>query len=283
MKLVILSGRSGSGKSVALNALEDSGYYCIDNLPMALALEVRNRHFKHTDALAISVDARNPNDLVHFTQELERIKTVHPELKVIFTDANESVLLKRFSETRRRHPLTHMGISLRDAMKQEEQLIAPIRAAADLVINTSSLTPHELREQIRSRVTKNGSSNMDILFTSFGFKHGAPQDADFIFDARCLPNPHWVAELRPFTGRDAPIQEYLGADSQVMEYIWQLRVFLDTWLPEFAKQDRSYFTFAVGCTGGKHRSVYIVEKLNEHFAGLYPNVQIRHRQLDKTT
>ncbi|NVJ65999.1 MAG: RNase adapter RapZ [Gammaproteobacteria bacterium] len=283
MKLVILSGRSGSGKSVALNALEDAGYYCIDNLPLELTLEVRNRHFKHTDALAISVDARNPYDLAHFTQEMERIKSVHPELKVVFIDANESVLLKRFSETRRRHPLTHNGISLREAMQQEEQLISPIRATADLVINTSSLTPHQLREQIRTRVTKDRSYSMDILFTSFGFKHGAPQDADFIFDARCLPNPHWVPELRPFTGRDQPIQEYLGADNQVMEYIWQLRVFLDTWLPEFAKQERSYFTFAVGCTGGQHRSVYIVEKLNEHFSGLYPNVKVSHRQLDKAT
>lgn len=281
MKLVILSGRSGSGKSVALNALEDAGYYCIDNLPLELALEVRNRHFKHTDALAISVDARNPQNLAQFKQEMERIRSVHPDLKVIFIDANESVLIKRFSETRRRHPLTHLGISLREAMKQEEDLISPIRATADLVINTSTLSPHELREQIRSRVTKDSTSTMDILFTSFGFKHGAPQDADFVFDARCLPNPHWVPELRPFTGRDQPIQEYLGADNQVMEYIWQLRVFLDTWLPEFARQERSYFTFAVGCTGGKHRSVYIVEKLKEHFSVLYPNVQISHRQLDK--
>ncbi len=280
MKLVILSGRSGSGKSVALKALEDAGYYCIDNLPLELTLEVRNRHFKHTDALAISVDARNPGDLEHFTQEMERIKIVHPDLKVIFIDANETVLLKRFSETRRRHPLTHSGISLRDAMQQEEQLISPIRAIADLVINTSTLTPHDLREQIRSRVTQNTQSNMDILFTSFGFKHGAPQDADFIFDARCLPNPHWVPDLRPFTGKDEPIQNYLGADDQVMEYLWQVRVFLDTWLPAFAKQDRSYFTFAVGCTGGKHRSVYIVEKLGEYFLAQYPNLQIRHQQLE---
>ncbi len=283
MKLVILSGRSGSGKSVALKALEDAGYYCIDNLPLPFTLEVLNRHLNKTDAIAISVDARNPNDMEHFTQEIEKIKLVHSEIKVIFIDADESVLLKRFSETRRRHPLTNLGMSLRDAMKKEEQLITPIRAMADLVINTSTLTPHELREQILSRVTASKTSSMDILFTSFGFKHGAPQDADFVFDARCLPNPHWVPELRPFTGRDAPIQEYLGSDSQVMEYIWQLRVFLDSWLPEFDRQNRSYFTFAVGCTGGKHRSVYIIEKLSEYFAERYPNVKVKHRQLDKSS
>lgn len=281
MKLVILSGRSGSGKSVALNALEDAGYYCIDNLPLALTLEVRNRHLQDTEALAISVDARNPYDLENFSQEIERIKLVQPDLKVIFIDANEAILLKRFSETRRRHPLTISGISLRDAMKKEEDLMAPIRAISDLVINTSALTPHELREQIRTRVTESSNSNMDIQFTSFGFKHGAPQDADFVFDARCLPNPHWVPDIRPFTGKDEPIQNYLGADSQVMEYIWQLRVFLDTWLPQFAEQDRSYFTFAVGCTGGKHRSVYVVEKLSEYFREQYPNLLVRHRQLEK--
>lgn len=283
MKLVILSGRSGSGKSVALNALEDAGYYCIDNLPLALALEVRNRHFKHTDLLAISVDARNPDDLQRFNEEIEKIKVVHPELKVIFLDANDSVLLKRFSETRRRHPLTSAGISLREAMQKEDDLIAPIREMSDLVINTSTLTPHELREHIRRRVSDSNRSSMDILFTSFGFKHGAPQDADFIFDARCLPNPHWVPELREFTGRDEPIKNYLGAEDEVMEYFWQLRVFLDTWLPKFSEQGRSYFTFAVGCTGGKHRSVYLVEKLKEHFSGIYPNVQIHHRQLEKAS
>lgn len=281
MKLVILSGRSGSGKSVALHALEDAGYYCIDNLPLAFTLEVLNKHLNNVEAIAISVDARNPSDLEHFTQEMSRIKVVHSSVKVIFIDADESVLLKRFSETRRRHPLTNLGISLRDAMKKEENLISPIRAMADLVINTSTLTPHELREQIGNRVNSNKTSNMDILFTSFGFKHGAPSDTDFIFDARCLPNPHWVPELRAFTGRDAPIQEYLGTNDQVMEYFWQARVFLDTWLPEFSRQDRSYFTFAVGCTGGKHRSVYLVEKLAEHFSQLYPNVAIKHRQLDK--
>ncbi len=282
MKLVILSGRSGSGKSIALNALEDAGYYCIDNLPLGLTLDVIKYHFTKTDALAISVDARNPKNLESFSQEIEKIKIVHPELKVVFVDAKESILLKRFSETRRRHPLTHQGISLGEAIKQEEKLITPIRAMADLVINTSSLTPHELREQIKTRVSANThSSSMDILFTSFGFKHGAPQDADFIFDARCLPNPHWVPDLRPFTGRDEPIQNYLGNEDQVMEYLWQLRVFLDTWLPKFAAQDRSYFTFAIGCTGGKHRSVYLIEKLKEHFITLYPNLKVRHTQLEK--
>ncbi len=222
MKLVILSGRSGSGKSVALNALEDAGYYCIDNLPLGLTLEVVNRHLRETDAIAISVDARNPYDLEHFNTEIEKIRLSYPKTKVLFIDANDSTLLKRFSETRRRHPLTRLGISLRDAMKKEEKLITPIRALADLVINTTNLTPHELREQIRDRVTSSSHSAMDILFTSFGFKHGSPQDADFVFDARCLPNPHWVPELREFTGRDKPIQDYLGSDDQVMEYLWQL-------------------------------------------------------------
>lgn len=283
MKLIILSGRSGSGKSVALKALEDSGYYCIDNLPLGITLDVLNDHLSTTNAVAISVDARNPSDLTGFSKEITKIKQSHPNAKVVFVDAQDNILMKRFSETRRRHPLTNLGLSLNDAMDKEERLLSPIRAIADLVINTSGLTPHELREQIRVRVTSAEEYKMDIMFTSFGFKHGAPHDADFILDARCLPNPHWVADLRPFTGRDAPIQEYLSGQSQVIEYLWQLQVFLDTWLPEFSKQERSYLTFAVGCTGGKHRSVYIIEKLHQHFSKVYPQIRLHHRELGITS
>lgn len=190
MKLIILSGRSGSGKSVALKALEDSGYYCIDNLPLGITLDVLNNHLSGTNAVAISVDARNPSGLAGFSKEIANIKKSHPNAKVVFVDAQDNILMKRFSETRRRHPLTNLGLSLNDAMDKEERLLSPIRATADLVINTSGLTPHELREQIRVRVTSAEEYKMDIMFTSFGFKHGAPHDTDFILDARCLPNPH---------------------------------------------------------------------------------------------
>ncbi|NVK20963.1 MAG: RNase adapter RapZ [Kangiellaceae bacterium] len=281
MKLLIVSGRSGSGKSVALKALEDAGYYCIDNLPLSLTLNVINNHLLKNEDIAISVDARSPHDLENFSAEMEKIRGSVPQAKTLFIDADENVLLKRFSETRRRHPLTNRGLSLRDAIKQERNLLESVRESADLVINTSELTPHELRERIRERVSANKAPNMDIQLVSFGFKHGAPKDADFVFDVRCLPNPYWVPELRDFTGRDEPIAQYLEQSSMVMEYIWQLKVFLTTWIPEFSKQDRSYFTCAIGCTGGRHRSVYMVETLYKHLSKLYPNVSIQHRRLDK--
>lgn len=281
MKLLIVSGRSGSGKSVALNALEDAGYYCIDNLPLALTVNVINDHLVKNEDIAIGVDARNPSDLEHFSTEMKKIRQAAPNAKTIFLDADENVLLKRYSETRRRHPLTNRGLSLRDAIKKEQQLLSSVRASADLVINTSELTPHDLRERIRQRVSSNKASNMDIQLVSFGFKHGAPKDADFVFDVRCLPNPYWVPELRELTGRDEAIAQYLEQSSMVMEYNWQLKVFLSTWIPEFSKQDRSYFTCAIGCTGGRHRSVYMVESLAKHLQQIYPNISVEHRRLDK--
>lgn len=281
MKLVIVSGRSGSGKSVVLNALEDAGYYCIDNLPLSLTLNVINDHILKNELIAISVDARNPSDLEKFSEEMEQIKAAAPHARILFIDADENVLLKRFSETRRRHPLTKQGYSLRDAISEENKLLAPVRALADLVVNTSELTPHELRERIRERVSSNKASQMDIRLVSFGFKHGAPKDADFVFDVRCLPNPYWVEELRDFTGKDPEIVDYLSSSSLVMEYTWQLKVFLTTWIPEFSKQDRSYFTCAIGCTGGRHRSVYMVETLGHYLKQHYPNISVEHSRLNK--
>lgn len=281
MKLLIVSGRSGSGKSVALKALEDMGYYCIDNLPLSLTLNVINDHILRNEDIAIGVDARNRHDLEHFSEEITRIKKEAPQAKTLFLDADESILLKRFSETRRRHPLTNSGLSLRDAIKEEKKLLEPVRASADLVVNTSELSPHELRERLRERVSGDKSQSMDIRLVSFGFKHGAPKDADFVFDVRCLPNPYWVPELRDFTGKDPQIEHFLEQSSMVMEYTWQLKVFFSTWIPEFSKQDRSYFTCAIGCTGGRHRSVYMVETLAKALKLLYPNISIEHRQLDK--
>ncbi|WP_223669416.1 RNase adapter RapZ [Kangiella shandongensis] len=281
MKLVIISGRSGSGKSVVLKALEDAGYYCIDNLPLSLTTNVINDHLLKNEKIAIGVDARNPSALADFSHQMEQIKIAAPQASILFIDADENVLLKRFSETRRRHPLTKEGYSLRDAINQENTLLAPIRASADLVINTSELTPHELRERVRERVTQKSAQQMDIRLVSFGFKHGAPKDADFVFDVRCLPNPYWVEELRDLTGKDAKIIEYLSSSSLVMEYTWQLKVFLTTWIPEFSKQDRSYFTCAIGCTGGRHRSVYMVETLGHYLHQHYPNITVEHSRLNK--
>lgn len=281
MNLVIVSGRSGSGKSVVLKALEDAGYYCIDNLPLSLTLNVIDDHILKNELIAISVDARNPAGLKQFPEEIEKIKQSAPQARILFIDADENVLLKRFSETRRRHPLTKQGYSLRDAINEENILLAPVRASADLVINTSELSPHELRERVRERVTSNKAQNMDIRLVSFGFKHGAPKDADFVFDVRCLPNPYWVESLRDFTGKDPEIAEYLSNSSMVMEYTWQLKVFLTTWIPEFSKQDRSYFTCAIGCTGGRHRSVYMVETLGHYLKKHYPNLSVEHSRLNK--
>lgn len=280
MKRIIVSGRSGSGKTVALRALEDQGFYCVDNIPIRLIPELLHQIDNHYTGLAIGIDARNvAHTRKDFERLVEQIEQNNQQLEVIFINANDSTLLKRFSETRRRHPLTTEGLSLSEAIEKEKQRLEPLTRYAQITIDTTSKSPHELCEIIVDRVLGNRSTQLSLLFQSFGFKHGAPNDADFVFDVRCLPNPYWIEELRPFNGLDSPVIDYLNAQPVAQEYCWQLETFLQTWIPRFEQDNRNYLTVAIGCTGGQHRSVYMAEKLANNFSRLYPETQIRHREL----
>jgi len=280
MKRIFVSGRSGSGKTVALRALEDQGFYCVDNIPIKLIPELLEQTDQQYPELAIGVDARNITATVdEFDQIMQFVQTKGNEFQVIFIDANEATLLKRFSETRRRHPLTAEGLSLSEAISEEKKRLEPVARHAQLVIDTTTKTPHELCQTIIKRVIGEKETQLSLLFKSFGFKNGAPTDSDFVFDARCLPNPFWEVELRAFNGRDKQIISYLEDLPYVQEYFWQLKTFLHTWIPRFEEGNRNYLTVAIGCTGGQHRSVYMVEKLAKYFSTFYQDTQIRHREL----
>ncbi len=283
MKLIIVSGLSGSGKSVALNTLEDLGYYCIDNLPAgllsALALELKLAP-KPVENVAVGIDARNlPQSLQQFNDILDQLQVQGISNEILFITSDPDVLIKRFSETRRRHPLSNEQVSLAEAIELERQLLEPIARRADLFLDTTQTTIHELRDLVHQRVERREESRLSLMFQSFGFKHGIPTDADFVFDLRCLPNPHWHPELRPLTGRDEPVARYLDSEPKVGSMAEQITAFLETWVPAFEADNRSYLTVALGCTGGQHRSVYLAERLAKHFSEHYPNVTIRHREL----
>lgn len=281
MKLIVISGHSGSGKTVVLRSLEDLGYYCVDNIPVNLLPALTHSVSNDYDEVAVSIDVRN---IPEKPEELSEILNFLPdsiELTVIFLDSSDDVLLKRFSETRRLHPLSKDSRSLPDAIKAERELLAPIVERADLYIDTDKLSVHQLSELVRERILGKKSSRMVLVFESFGYKHGIPKDADYVFDVRFLPNPHWEPELKPLTGRDAPVQLYLGSQPIVTKFVWQIQTLISTWLPHLERNNRSYVTVAIGCTGGQHRSVYIVETLAEVFKATYPDVQVRHRELDK--
>jgi len=283
VRLVIVSGLSGSGKSVALHTLEDLGYYCIDNMPAgllnALATELKGAD-KPLARAAIGIDARNlPQALEHVIDTLGDLKAQQIDSEVLFLTCETSTLIKRFSETRRRHPLSDDGLSLAEAIKREKQLLEPIFQSADLFIDTSQTTLHQLRDLVRQRVARHDGHSLSLLFQSFGFKHGVPVDADFIFDTRCLPNPHWRPELRRLTGLDQAVIEFLRHESQVEDMFTDLCTYLDRWIPAFAADNRSYLTVALGCTGGQHRSVYLTERLAHHFINRYTDVVTRHREL----
>ncbi|MET1255800.1 RNase adapter RapZ [Aliikangiella maris] len=280
MKRVIVSGRSGSGKTVALRALEDQGFYCVDNIPVKLIPALLEQIDEHYPGLAIGIDSRNVSHTVdEFDRLIQQIEASQYSLDVVFIDANDTTLLKRFSETRRRHPLTAEGLSLSEAIQREKERLEPITRYAQLIIDTTSKSPHELCEVIVKRVLGTNSKHISLQIQSFGFKNGPPNDADFVFDARCLPNPHWDENLRPFTGQDQPVIEFLEQQPDVQEFYWQIKVFLQTWIPRFEEGNRTYLTIAIGCTGGQHRSVYLAERLAENFKPLYPNTQIRHREI----
>ncbi len=280
MQLIIISGRSGSGKSVALHMLEDLGFYCVDGLPTSLLPDLVKQVNQSEQKLAASIDARNfPADFSLFQQALTDVKAVCNNCKIIFLNSDDNTLLKRFSETRRRHPLTNNLTSLNEALQREEELLHPLLASADLEIDTSHLSIHQLRGQIRKFVTKNATPPLSLLFLSFGYKNGLPNESDYIFDVRCLPNPYWEPKLRQFTGIDPAIRDYLESSQQTLQMTKSISQFLDTWVPCFAADNRQYLTIAIGCTGGLHRSVYIAERLAEHFQHQYQNIQVRHRDL----
>ena len=280
MSLILVSGRSGSGKSVAIKALEDNGYFCVDNLPVSLLPDLISKvHGAHPD-IAVAIDARNAaEELAQFEHTFNEISEQFQRPKIIFIDADEATLLKRYSETRRRHPLTEEGLSLNEAIAQERDRISPIAMRADLLIDTTTMAASALRELIYTRVLQHHKAGIDLMFESFGFKNGVPNDADYVFDARCLPNPYWDSNLRPYSGKDEPVQKFFEEQDRVAEFIWQIRVFLETWLPRFEQDNRSYLTVAIGCTGGQHRSVYVSEQLAAFFRESYPQTQIRHRDM----
>lgn len=281
-RLIIVSGMSGSGKTIALRALEDLDYYCVDNLPGALlpAFVAEAMRAGVHPRLAVGIDVRNrPQDLNQLPAILADLAQRGVEYRLIFLDARDEVLLKRYSDTRRRHPLTGGGVSLGDAIARERRLLEPVAAIAERRIDTGDLNVHQLRRLIATELGMAGGP-LSLLFESFAYKRGVPVDADFVFDARCLPNPHWESALRPLSGRDAAVRAWLEGKPEVGQYLAQVRDFLDAWLPRFEAENRSYVTICIGCTGGRHRSVYLAESLAAHFRAAREQVLTFHRELE---
>lgn len=267
--------------------LEDAGFYCVDNLPAGLLPELVNQALAHDKShnndsnIAVSIDARNvPSDLSRFPGLMAKIPDV-VNTNIIYLDANNATLIKRFSETRRKHPLTDDQVSLQEAIENESRMLDSIAAMADLSIDTSQMNLHELRGLIANRVGGKTSQDMSLLFQSFGFKGNIPIDSDLVFDVRCLPNPYWKKELRAHTGLDKPVIEFLQADDDVRNMVADITAYLEKWLPQFSATNRSYTTVSIGCTGGQHRSVYIANALYQRFRNQFEHVQVRHRELSQ--
>jgi UPF0042 nucleotide-binding protein len=280
--LVLVTGLSGGGKSTALRAIEDLGFYCVDNLPAALLPEFATQIKHGTDIysrVALGIDARSPEqDLREIPAWLEGLAGSGIDCQMLFLDADSKAIIKRFSETRRRHPLTSDQRALPGAIEREIALLAGLRQQADWVIDTSDTNIHQLRRQVWNCIGS-GEEAMTIVLESFAFKRGVPQDVDFIFDARILPNPHWVESLRDFSGLDEPVRKWLDQDEAVERMIRDVLGFLKTWLPEFRHSQRSYVTVGIGCTGGRHRSVYLVDRLARGLGEDFGDVMIHHREL----
>jgi UPF0042 nucleotide-binding protein len=284
MKLIVISGVSGSGKSTALNVLEDLGYYCIDNMPVgllpALAEQMLSVPGELVENITVGVDARSlPGELRRFSYILEQLKNKGVICETLFLDADDNILLTRFSETRRKHPLSLDALPLMDAIQTERKLLEPIASKADLYIDTTRTNLHQLRDLIRERIESKTEQTLSLLVQSFGFKHGVPADADFVFDARCLPNPHWEPSLRPQTGLHEGVISFLQQHQQVENMFNDILNFMQNWIPAFIAENRSYMTIAIGCTGGQHRSVYLTNRLANEFRKLYNNVSERHRDM----
>jgi UPF0042 nucleotide-binding protein len=281
--MVLLTGLSGAGKTVALRAFEDLGFYCVDNLPTGL---LPSLYRALTDGgrgaltgIAVGVDVRSQGDLEQMPEALSRLAEAGADAELVFLESSDTVLLKRYAYTRRRHPLSESGLSLRDALAEERRRLRPLRAIANRSIDTSETNVHQLRRRI---ATEYGAATpgLTLMFESFAYGRGLPPDSDFIFDARCLPNPHWDPRLRPFSGRDEPVREFLGGQALVVQYLTDVQRFLDVWLPRFESEDKGYLTVAIGCTGGRHRSVYLAERLAEHYRASREQVLTFHRELE---
>ncbi|MCB1756717.1 MAG: RNase adapter RapZ, partial [Gammaproteobacteria bacterium] len=285
MRLIIVSGLSGSGKSVALHTLEDDGFYCIDNLPStllpALVDGLNESHISLYDQVAVGIDARNaPPSLSYFPQMLQKLKeTENLQVEVLFLQTGTEALVRRFSETRRKHPLSLDGTPLLKAIERERELLDNIQNEADLTIDTTQTNLHQLRQSIQAQLLKNDAEKMSVLFQSFGFKHGVPNNTDFVFDVRCLPNPHWEPTLRPLTGNDAEVQQFLQQHASVEKMYTDIQDFMESWIPVFQDENRAYLTVSIGCTGGRHRSVYLANRLTEYFSAKMDNISLRHREL----
>ncbi|HET7921245.1 MAG TPA: RNase adapter RapZ [Gammaproteobacteria bacterium] len=284
MRLVLLSGLSGSGKSVALHMLEDLGYYCVDNLPAGMLQGfVRDTVLSQNPAyrrMAVGIDARNRiEDIREVPQTVRHLRTEGVECEIVYLHADEGTLLKRYNETHRPHPLAVDGRPLREAIRAEREILGRIADEADVVLDTTRTSVHELREMVRARIHREDRERLSLLLQSFGFRHGLPGDSDFVFDARGLPNPYWESALRPLTGRDPAVAGYLDKHEIVRHFLADLTGFLDDWIPRFEDSNRRYLTISVGCTGGFHRSVFVVERLAAHFRALQRDVIVRHNEL----
>jgi RNase adapter protein RapZ len=281
--LIIISGRSGSGKSTALHLLEDEGFYCIDNLPLGLLenllQEIEQAHFAHYRGVAVCVDSRNAwtnmGDLAPVLMSIP--ERTHGT--ILYLDALDPILITRYSETRRKHPLSNTKTTLSDAIGKERELLEPILELASIVVDTSDMTIYELRDTLRQRLLGAEKGELSLLFQSFGFKKGIPSDADLVFDVRMLPNPHWVKELRLLNGTDDAVIEFLGQQPLTDALYQDIQQFVEKWLPSYGQSNRSYVTIAIGCTGGQHRSVYMARRLYLHFSQRMNNTHIRHREL----
>jgi UPF0042 nucleotide-binding protein len=287
-RLIIISGLSGSGKSVALHVLEDLGYYCIDNMPAALLKpllhEVSQIEDRAAVRVAVGVDARNrQRDLETLPALIEDLRKNGVQTDLLFLQASDDILLKRYSETRRRHPLDKNGTELRAAIARERELLGQVINAADLIIDTSRTSVYELADAIRERVDRRQPMMLSVVIESFGFKHGIPADADFVFDLRCLPNPYWRQEFRNLTGLDDSVAQFLDAQPAFVQMYDDILAFLRRWIPEYVNFNRSYLTVAIGCTGGQHRSVYMTEKLAAGLKEHHDSVLTRHNEINART
>lgn len=283
-RLIVISGLSGAGKTVALNTLEDSGFYCIDNLPIGLLNEFGHQltdlQTIPAEEIAVGIDARNPEHLIaDLPESIELLKQKNLSVELVYIEANNDILTKRYSETRRKHPLSSETVSLTDAIKKERGIMERFSDSAELRIDTSLLSMYGLRDLVREQIVKHPKEALSMQFVSFGYKHGVPKDADFVFDTRCLPNPYWEKDLRLFTGKDKAVIEFLETQDLAKDLYTQLKDFVSYWTPHFEASNRSYLCFAIGCTGGQHRSVYLAEKLADHFQQQNKHVIINHRDI----